>query len=297
MNLYASIFDFLRNPTGLETGSLVGNTARLSSAQIIGATSLPVTPVTTVALNVNDRITIFDGSSSEVVIVGATAAIGSSSVTIQAPGLAYAHTQYVPLCSDGVMGSLADQIVDASAELENYLQQALFQATYTETLRMPSMRASIDNQQMLVFRPRHFPVSTETGITIKQNNSTPVSYDATQAIIDGGQQVVSVPWLVAGSGGGSTYSLLPAISRSTSLFLTITYTAGYPAASMPGDVREACVLLTSDILAKRLNPLGAVDVASGDRHLSAALRGDLTGESLLVKRAFKLLDTYSIQAF
>jgi hypothetical protein len=195
------------------------------------------------------------------------------------------------------MGSLADQMVNASAEMENYLLQSLFQATYTETLRMPSPRAAIDNQGMLVFRPRHFPVTTDTGITIKQNNATPVSYDATQAILDGGQQVVCVPWLVAGSGGGSTYSLLPSISRSTNLFLTITYTAGYTAASIPGDVREACVLLTSDILAKRLNPLGAVDLASGDRHLTAALRGDLTGESLLVKRAFKLLDNYSIQSF
>jgi hypothetical protein len=195
------------------------------------------------------------------------------------------------------MGSLADQIVNASAEMENYLLQSLFQTTYTETLRMPSPRASIDNQGMLVFRPRHFPIATDTGITIKQNNAAPVSYDATQAIIDGGQQVVNVPWLVAGSGGGSTYSLLPSISRSTNLFLTITYTAGYLAANMPSDVREACVLLTSDILAKRLNPLGAVDLTSGDRRISAALRGDLTGESLLVKRAFKLLDNYSIQSF
>ncbi len=295
MNLYATVLDVQRNPTGLELGSLIGNVVRLLAAASIGATSLSVTPVTTVALNSNDHITIFDGSSSEVVIVATPVTPGSSSITIQAPGLVYAHAQYTVLCSDGVMGSLADQIVAASAALENYLQQAIFQATYTETLRMPSYRASIDNQSMLVFRPRHFPVSTETGITIKQNNATPVSYDSTQALVDASQQVVCVPWLVAGSGGGgSTYSLLPAISRTTNLFLTITYTAGYPAASMPGDVREACVLLTSDILAKRLNPLGAADISSGDRRVVAALRGDFSGESLWAKRAYKMLDTYAM---
>jgi hypothetical protein len=263
----------------------------------VGATTLPIiAPGITTTLNLYDRITIFDGPNSEVVTV--TVSTDTTGIqSVQCSPLTFAHVAGTPLCSDGVMGSLADQIVDASAEMENYLLQSLFQTTYTETLRMPSPRASIDNQQMLVFRPRHFPVSVESGITIKQNNATPVSYDATQAIIDGGQQVVCVPWLVAGSGGGSTYSLLPAISRSTNLFLTITYTAGYPATSMPGDIREACMLLTSDILAKRLNPLGAVDITSGDRRVAAVLRGDLTGESLLVKRAFKLLDNYSIQSF
>jgi hypothetical protein len=296
MNLYATVFDIQRNPTGLELGSLIGNVARLSSAVIVGATSLSVMPITTVALAINDRITIFDGSSSEVVSVASTVAIGQASIPLLV-GTQYAHVQYTALCSDGVMGSLADQVVDASAELENYLQQSLFQATYTETLRMPSMRASIDNEGLLVFRPRHFPVMADTGISIARSNAQTLTYDASQAIIDGGQQVVSVPWLVVGSGGGSTYSIMPTISRSASLYLTITYTAGYPAASMPGDVREACVLLTCDILAKRLNPLGAADIQSGDRRVSSVLRGDNSGESLLFKRAAKILDTYSIQSF
>lgn len=297
MNLYLSIFDYLRAPTGLETGSLVGNTARLSSAQVAGSTSLPISPATTVALAANDRITIFDGPNSEVVIVASSTAIGQASIPILAPGLVYDHVQYTPICSDGVLGSLADQIVDACGEMENFLQQSLFYATYTETLRMPSMRASIDNQQMLAFRPHHFPISLDDGITIKRNNADPVTYDAIQAILDVGQQVVSVPWLVAGSGGGSTYSLWQPVSRSTNLFLTITYTAGYSADSLPGDVREAGILLTSDYLAKRLNPGGAAEVDSGTRHNVAVLRGDLSGESLLYKRAVRILNTYAANTF
>lgn len=297
MNLYLSIFDYLRATTGLETGSLVGNTARLASAQVVGALSLSITPATTVALAANDRITIFDGPNSEVVVVASITAIGETSIPLQAPGLVYDHAGNTPLCSDGVMGSLADQIVDACGEMENFLQQSLFQATYTETLRIPSMRASVDNQQMLVFRPRHFPVSLESGITIKRNNADPVNYDATQAILDGTGQVVSVPWLVAGSGGGSTYSLLSMVSRSTNLFLTITYTAGYPAASMPGDIREAAILLSSDYLAKRLNPGGAAEVDSGTRHNVAVLRGDIAGESLLYKRAVRILNTYAANPY
>jgi hypothetical protein len=295
MNLYATVFDFLRNPTGLETGSLLGNTARLSAAVTLGATSLPIMPVTTVALNVNDRITIFDGPSSEVVVVASTVAIGSAAIPLQV-GAQYAHMQYTPLCSDGVMGSLADQLVDGSAELENYLQQTLYQATYTETLRMPSMKASIDSENQLMFCPRHFPISTDSGITIKANNATPITYDATQAVIDAGQQVVSVPWLIAGGGsGGSTYSVLPQRSRASKLFLTITYTAGYSAATLPNDVREACVLLASDYLAKRNNPSGATEVDSGARRNVAVLRGDLAGESLLYKRAARILNAYSRQ--
>lgn len=297
MNLYLSIFDYLRATTGLETGSLVGNTARLSGAQVAGATSLSITPATTVALAANDRITIFDGPNSEVVVAASTTAIGQTSVPIQSPGLVYDHAGNTPLCSDGVMGSLADQIVDACGEMENFLQQSLFQATYTETLRMPSMRASVDNQQMLVFRPRHFPVTLESGITIKQNNANPVSYDASQAILDVGKQVVSVPWLTAGSGGGSTYSLLQSVSRSTNLFLTITYTSGYPAASMPGDIREAAILLTSDYLAKRFNPAGFDEIDSGQRRTVVSSRGDTSGDSLLYKRAARILNAYAANTF
>lgn len=299
MSSYISHFDYIRSPSGLETASLLGNSLRLSSAAIAGATSLSVTPNTTVALAVNDRLTIFDGASSEVVFVAGTTNTGSSGITIQSPGLQYAHAQYTPLCSDGVLGSLADQIINASTWLETICQQSLLQATYTnETLRMPSMRASIDAQGQLNFRPRHFPITAENGITIITNSGVANTYDATQCIIATDHQIVSVPWLVATGNQSSNANiwLSPAPSRQQTMWLQITYTAGYAQAAIPGDVKDAAILLVSDMLSRRQNPTGASSISLGDKSLQAGSR-DTSGESDLVKRAKQILVNYSIKPF
>lgn len=48
-NTYITPLEYLRGNSGQETASLVGNVLRLSSALTAGATTLSVTPVTTVA--------------------------------------------------------------------------------------------------------------------------------------------------------------------------------------------------------------------------------------------------------
>lgn len=296
VSTYIDPFTYQRASTGLDSSSLVGNLLRLSSAVVIGATSLSVTPATTVALNQYDRITLFDGINSEVVTVTSSTAIGATSIPVSAT--VAAHAVATPLCSDGTAGSLSDELVNAGSWLENICQQSLYQQSYTETLRMPSMRGSIDNRNMLVFRPRHFPVSVDSGIVIKANNADPVSYDASQVILDGGSQVVNVPWLTVSTGGngsGSTYSLLNQVSRSSNLFLTISYTAGY--ATIPGDVRNAATLLTSDLLARKQNPVGADSITQGKRQVMFVTRGDTSGESLLLKRAIDMLSPYIAQVF
>lgn len=293
---YITPFDFLREPSGLETASLLGNSGRLSSAIDVGATALPVTPATTVALNQFDRITLFDGSTTEVVQVASTVATGQTSIPLL-QGTQYAHAQYTPYCSDGGSGSLADQIIDASTWLENICQQSLFEQTYTDTLRMPSMRAAIDNEQQLAIRPRHFPVSAVASLSMKSSQNTSIDYDATQAIIDGAAQVVYVPALLSTGGGGTTYSLTAVRPRTANMWLTISYTAGYPANAIPGDVREAVTLLLSDILAKRLNPSGAFEVQMGKRMVRVGANTDTSGESTLVKRAKQLLQNYSSEAY
>jgi len=293
---YITPFDFLREPSGLETASLLGNSGRLSSAIDVGATALPVTPATTVVLNQFDRITLFDGSTTEVVQVASTVATGQTSIPLLA-GTQYAHAQYTPYCSDGGSGSLADQIIDASTWLENICQQSLFEQTYTDTLRMPSMRAAIDNEQQLAIRPRHFPVSSVAGLSVKSSQNTSIDYDAGQAIIDGTAQVVYVPALLSTGGGGTTYSLTAVRPRTANMWLTISYTAGYPAGAMPGDVREAATLLLSDILAKRMNPSGAFEVQMGKRMVRVGPNTDMSGESTLVKRAKQLLQNYSSEAY
>jgi hypothetical protein len=297
MNTYISWFDWQRSTAGIEWGTLVGNTGRISSATSIGATSLPIVPVLTTQINQYDVITIFDGSSSETVTATATASVGASTISISAS--VYAHAAGTPYCTDGILGSLANQIVSASQWLETICKQSLFANTYTnELLALPTMRASIDNEYALHFRPRHWPIQSLTSLSITTVPNNSISYDPTQVVIDSDKQICSMPNMqplpLPGS-GQAPYPIWNVPSRNRQAQVNITYTAGY--STMPSDITEAAILLTSDILAKRQNPIGAPDLASGDRHISAVLRGDNSGESLLYKRAFKILNNYTMQSF
>jgi hypothetical protein len=293
MNLYVSWFDWQRTTTGLEWASLVGNTGRISSDVAVGATSLTVTPALTVAISQWDIITIFDGSSSETVVATASAAVGATSITV-AP-TAFAHNSGTCYCTDGTGGSLADQIAKASTWLETICKQPLFLTTYTnETLAMPTMRASIDNHAGLHFRPRHWPVQSLTSLSITVVPGYTTAYDPTQVIIDSDKQMCTMPNMqplpLAGS-GQAPYPIWNVMSRQQSAQLTLTYSAGY--STVPADVAEAAVLLTSDILAKRFNPMGAYEMQMGKRSFSIGSRADMSGESVYLKRAKDILQNYS----
>jgi len=296
VNSYISWFDWQRSVTGLEWDSLIGNKGRLTSATALGATTLPVTALT-VQLNQYDVLTIFDGSSSENVIVQSTAAVNATSITISAT--TYTHALGTPFSSDGVLGSLAEHILRASQLLETICKQTLFTFTYTnEKLAMPTMRASIDNQWALHFRPRHWPVNSISALSITTVVGDTINYDPAQVIIDSDKQICSMPNMMPlplpGS-GQSPYPIWNVTSRYREAQVTLTYQAGY--ATLPYDIIEAATLLVSDQLAKRDNPIGALEVSSGNRHISAAIRGETTGDSILFKRAKKILDNYTVQAF
>jgi hypothetical protein len=297
---YLSCFDYALSPSGIEYNSLVANMTRVADSGVLaGATTLPVIPPgIQTTLNRYDRVSIFDGSSSEQVLV--TVSTDTTGVQeIQCSPLQYAHVAGTPICSDGFLGSLATTIFAASQQLETICRQSLFLTTYTnELLAIPTMRAAIDNHYALHFRPRHWPIDSLTSLSITTVPGSTISYDPTQVIIDSDKQICSMPNMqplpLAGS-GQAPYPIWNTVSRLQQAQLTIAYQAGF--STMPADVIEAAVLLTSDILAKRLNPVGAPDIASGDRHISAVLRGDNSGQSLLVKRAQQILDNYTMQSF
>jgi len=295
---YISAQDYALSTSGLEFQSLISNMVRVGGTGVLaGATTLPiVTPGLTSALNPYDRLTIFDGAFSETVTITATAIIGATSVTCSA--LQYPHALGTPISGDGIMGSLANAIISASTYLENICQQSLFQTTYTgELLAMPTIRASIDNHGVLHFRPRHWPISAINSIAINAIPNVTTTYDPTQVFLDSDKQICSIPNMQPFSigGGQSPYLIWNTANRANVGQLVIGYSAGF--AIMPPDVTEAAILLTSDILAKRLNPMGAPDVGSGGRHVSAVLRGDNSGQSLLFKRAESMLNTYTMQSF
>ena len=296
MNTYLSWFEWQRSVTNLEWLSLVGNTGRLGTT-LVGATTLTLLLPTTVALNPYDLVTIFDGSNSENVTVSAL--VNPGAISIPCSATIFAHAAGIPYATDGVSGSLAEQIIRASQLLETLCKQTLFLNTYTnEELALPTMRASIDNQYALHFRPRHWPIQSLTALSIAPVPGFSMAYDPTQAFIDSDRQICSLPNLqplpLSGS-GQAPYPIWNVTNRYKEAQVTISYIAGF--STIPADVTEAAVLLTSDILAKRENPIGALDLGSGVRHISAAIRGETTGDSLLFKRAKKILDNYTVQAF
>jgi hypothetical protein len=289
-NFYITPFEYKRSTTGQEFASLLGNLLTLSSGVSAAGVSLPVTPNTTVNLAVNDPIWIFDGSSSEMVTVTSTTNAGASSIPVTA--LAYAHSTNTPLCSDGPNGSLGQAIEAASAEVENICLQPLLQATYTETLQLRTPAASINSDGKLAIRPRRFPVQSISALSLGADVSTLLSYDATQAIIPSNQRRITVPRLLSLGGSSNLASILPAFNQTSAGYVQFTYVAGFAYASLPWDIKEAAVLLTSDVLGHRQNATGAAQVKQGDRQIEAYLRGDLTGQTGLYKQAVAKLMRY-----
>jgi len=292
VNTYITPFEYKRATTGQETASLLGNLLRLSSGVSAAGTSLPVTPNTTVNLAVGDPVWIFDGSSSEMVTVTATTNAGASSIPVTA--LAFNHFTNTALCSDGTNGSLGQAIEAGSAEVENICLQPLLQTTYTETLQLRTMAASINSDRALAIRPRRFPVQSVSALSMGADVASLLSYDATQAIIPSNQRRITVPTLlsVGGSGSNSLVNILPPFNQTSAGYVQFTYVAGFAYNNLPWDVKQAAVLLTSHVLATRQNATGAAQVRMGDRQIEAYLRGDLTGETGLYKQAFALLVPY-----
>lgn len=294
---YVSHFDYITAPEGLEYVSLLGNSMRLSSAVTAGATSLPITPVTTVALSQFDLVTLYDGLLTEQVQVGAAgASIGASSIPLLAPGCVNAHAQYMPCSSKGIMGDLGTEILKASAWVENITKQSLWSTTQTETLRIPTMRASFDNQNILTFRTKQYPIVSINTLNLGTTQTNFVSYDVTQCFIDS-NELVTVPVLI-GATGTSTWPLIPSqMNRGSNGYLQVSYTAGYTSANMPMDIRDSAVLLVSALIARRLNPAGADSYDLGDRKIQATQRGDSSPDSLLIKDAKAKLSNYTLRIF
>lgn len=302
-NTYIDAFS-ITSVTGLSWQPYVGNLARFTSVQAQGATVLtvPATGLNAISVQLNwfDKLTLFDGVNTEIVQVGSSGAVpGATSIPLlSGTSLQYSHGIGVAWCSDGVGGSLADQIIAASAWIESECYQSLLQQTYTsEPLAMPTMRAAIDTDGALTFRPRHWPVTSVTGIAIAWTPTLVTTYDVTQAFIDGDKRLCSVPNLIALPNQQTQNTSFSSPRRSRKGQVQVTYQAGYAYNALPGNLKEAAVLVVSDLLAKQQNPMGADQLRQGDVQLITTLRGDFTGESLLIKRARQILKHYSVALY
>jgi len=293
---YSDCYQFQKAPSGIIATNYLGNIFRLAGSALAGANALLCNAASlTVQLLQYDTLTIFDGLNSEQVTVAAPTSPGSISIPLSTP-TQFPHAAGTPVCSDGTAGSLAEQILTASAWIEDICHQSLWLSTYTgEILSFPTMRAALDRQGILWFRPRHFPFGTLSALSIQTTAQTSVAYDPTQAIVDSDRQLVQMPTLQPVSGGGSQSQVpyqqpVPGISRNSKGSLVLTYSSGY--ASLPFPVLRACHLLTAECFTQLENPIGADTIQQGKRNVAFTLRGDLTGHSLLVKQATKLLQPY-----
>lgn len=293
---YIDPFVYRRMPTGLSLAPYIGNQFRFAAPVTQGSTTLTV-PATaiTVDLHAYDNLYLFDGLNSEIVEVASTTTVGMTSIPLVA-ATQFAHAAGIAVCGDGAKGSLGEQLFTAGQWVEDLCHQSLWVSTYAgEILSMPTMRASIDEQGLLWFRPRHFPITALTALSIQAGNFTATPYDPTQAVIDGDRQIVQVPQLVPlSSGNQPPYTIFPSpIGRATKATLTITYNSGWTA--LPTTVQRACSLLTNQCFVELYNNVGADQIQMGKRNVSFTLRGDPSGESLLVKQARKLLQPYIVE--
>lgn len=302
---YIDCFQYQKQPTGLTVtlSNYIGNIGRIGTTAK-GATTLTVSPVTTVALAQYDTLYIFDGPNSEQVQVNAATGTGASSIPL-ITGTQFAHAAGTPYCSDGTSGSLGTQIFTASQWIEDDICfQALWATTYTgEILTMPTMRAALDNQGNLHFRPRHFPITALSSVTIQTNAFNQIAYDQTQAIIDSDQQTVDLSPLAVLSTAPNSQVIQSSpwlwgqFTRGTTGWVTLTYTAGFAVGALPYPIQRACALLTSECFVQLENPMGADSIQQNKRNVTFVVRGDTTGETLLVKQAKSLLSKYITQSF
>ncbi len=300
VSAYCTQLDVAKYPSGLDTDDLIGNVLYLSGNISAGATSLTLqAPGLTIQLNVNDALWIFDGPNTEKLSVTAQAVVGATSISVSA--LQFAHSNGVLLISDGTDGSLAQECVDAADTLENVICfQSRWQATYTETLPVPSLQAAVSQDLQLLIRPQRFPVASIASVQISRYGIA-TSYDISQAIIENGGKTVKVPALVPVGDGNSQVLNVPIVptahSSNITGDLTLTYTAGYGQGSLPGRIRLASIFLVCDLLAAQQNPGGVQEQSLGKRHFKVGTNMDSSGDTRWKKQAIDYLKTDVLRAW
>ncbi len=294
---YIDVPAYLRATTNQETASLLGlNTTLGSGGATAGATSLPVAASAGWAAG---PLWLLDGPYSEVVPV--TSSAYGTHVTLAAPGTLFAHAGGIAASQAGTAGALAELILRASAWIEGYCahgslatDRSLFAVARSERWGMPGIRAALDRDGVLVVRPGHWPVQSVSALAIDLGDGQTLTLDATQVELASGGRLIELPYLLSTVPGPGQVLVLETagLSRTRRQWATLTYTGGISIGAVPYDVQQACVWVTSELLAERRNPTGAAVMRLGKYEIQARLRGDETGDSLLLMQAKAALAPY-----
>ena len=296
ISAYLDVPGYLRSAANQETASLLGLSTTTAGSQPAGATSLAVASSSGWA---SGPAWLLDGPSSEQVQV--TGSADGTHLTLAAPGTALAHGAGVSISQGGTGGALAELILRASAWIESYCRQgtiatdrSLYAATRTERWSMPTSRAYLDRDSVLVVRPSHFPIASLSTLSIEFGQGQSLSFDTTQVELASAGRLIQLPYLLAASPAPGQQLLLESagLSRARRQWAVISYVAGLTSGALPYDIQLACSLIVSDLLALRQNPGGVAEVRLGKKALVAHQRGDRTADSLLMRRAKDALEPY-----
>jgi len=295
---YLDVPAYLRAATNQETASLLGlnTTVTGASATPAGATTLPVAASAGWAAG---PLWLLDGPYSELVQVAGSA--DGTHLTLAAPGTRFAHNPGVSASQAGTAGSLAELLLRASAWIEGYCRQgsgatdrSLFAVARAERWGMPSARAALDRDNVLLVRPGHFPIQSVAALAVESLPGQSLSLDVTQLELPTNGRLIEAPLFAAlAAAPGQPLPLAGfGLSRARRAWVTLTYTGGIPVGSVPYDVQQACIWVASELLAIRRNPSGAALVRQGKFALQARPRGDTTADSILMHQAKAALEPY-----
>jgi hypothetical protein len=179
--------------------------------------------------------------------------------------------------------------------MEGYCQQgtttdrSLYALSRTEQWGMPGTRAWIDRDVLAIVRPGHFPVQAVSALTLDQGEAGAFALDVAQVRLPSDGRLIEAP-LQAG------IDPLLALSRSLRTWISVTYVGGITPGVLSYDLAQACIWVTSELLAERRNPSGAARIRQGKFELQARPWGDRSGDSTLLLRAKAALEPYRAQA-
>jgi hypothetical protein len=300
LSAYIDVPTYQRAPNNQEIASLLGLNTTLT-APATGGTSNTLT-VGASAGWATTPAWILDGPYSEVVTI--TGSADGTHVSLAA-AVQFNHAAGVSISQAGTAGSLAEVILRASAWIEGHCQQGtsggdhtLWALSRTERWGMPTVRAYIDRDAVVVVQPGHSPVSAVSALTIEFGQGQSLSLDVTQLELMTVGRTVEVPYLLGQPSVGAQLWLETAgLSRSRRQWANLTYMGGIPVGAVPYDVQQAAIWIVSELLSQRANPTGAAETQLGKRHTTHRQRGDAVGDSILVLRAQDALQPYKAEVW
>lgn len=159
-----------------------------------------------------------------------------------------------------------------------------------ENLTNELATASITTDGDLVIFPGKLPVNSVTAIGI-QKGATNISINLTDGAgnnkynLDYSQRTIRYPY------GEITLTGVPIFTdfyalRGNQFYTKISYNGGWSYQNLPGSIQQAVVLVMRDILAKRENSSGAIEMSQGAVSLKFS---DKDTKSRLIKEAERLL--------